>query len=66
MSILLTTYLTGAVLAAGVLLWVTWDLPEDERGDMVGSWSAVAALIAFVLIWPVFLTIWLVDIWTER
>ena len=65
MTILLTLYLAGMPLAFVTLIWALTGLPEDDWQDLY-TLPGFAALLVFVLLWPVFLAVSLADIWTER
>ncbi len=65
MTTLMTLYLTGMPLALVTLLWSLSGLPDDDWGDLL-TLPGFAALLVWVLFWPVFLAISLYEVWTER
>jgi hypothetical protein len=65
MSILLTLYLTGMPLSAITLLWALWEVPDDDWRELL-TLPGLAALLVWVVFWPVFLAISLYDVITER
>jgi hypothetical protein len=65
MTILLTLYLAGMPLAAVVLAWAFHGVPADEDDGLLTSRAGLATAALFILLWPVFLVVWLRDIWME-
>ena len=65
MTILLTLYLAGMPLALVTLIWALWGAPQEDLID-VGTVPGIAAVVFFVLLWPVFLALSIYDVWTER
>jgi hypothetical protein len=66
MSILLTLYLAGMPLAAVTLWWAMKDIPADEDDGLLASWPGIATAALFIVGWPVFLGLWLRDLWKGR
>jgi len=65
MTILLTLYLAGMPLALAVLLWALVGIGDDDWQDLL-TLPGFAALLVWVVFWPVFLAISLYDVITER
>jgi hypothetical protein len=65
MTILLTLYLAGMPLALATLLWALVGIGDDDWQDLM-TLPALAALLVWVVFWPVFLAISLYEVWTER
>lgn len=65
MTILLTLYLAGMPLALATLLWALVGIGEDDWQDLL-TLPGFAALLVWVVFWPVFLAISLYEVWTER
>lgn len=65
MSILLEIYLVGMPVSLFVLLWAVEGAPREDLIE-VGTVAGLAALAAWVLLWPLFLVICLYDAITER
>lgn len=65
MSILLIIYLAGMPVSLGVLVWAFWGAPREDLIE-VGTLSGVAAVVVFVLLWPLFVALSLYDAWMER
>ena len=63
MTTLLTLYLAGMPLAAVVLAWAFHGIPADEDDGLLASWPGIATAGIFILLWPVFLGLWLRDLW---
>ena len=65
MTTLLTIYLAGMPVALFVLLWALSGLPREDWQEIV-TMSGFAALLAWVIGWPVFLVWTIFDVMTER
>jgi len=65
MTILLTLYLAGMPLALATLLWALVGIGDDDWQDLL-TLPGFAALLVWVVFWPVFLAISLYDVITER
>ena len=65
MTILLTLYLAGMPLAFVTLMWALTGLPDDDWQDLYAL-PGFAAMLVFVVLWPVFLAVILADVWSER
>jgi hypothetical protein len=65
MNILLTLWIAGMPLAAITLLWALWEVPDDDWRELF-TLPGLAALLVWVVLWPVFLAISLYDVMTER
>ena len=65
MTTLLTLYLAGMPLAAATLLWALHGVGEEDWRDLV-TVPGFAALLVWVVFWPVFLAISIYDVWSER
>lgn len=65
MTILLTLYLAGMPISMAALIWALRDAPAEDISE---AWSlaGAAALIAWVVLWPLFLILILVDELSER
>jgi hypothetical protein len=64
MTILLTLYLAGMPLALATLLWALWEVPDDDWRDLL-TLPGFAALLVWVVFWPVFLAISLYEVLSE-
>lgn len=65
MTTLLTLYLAGMPLALATLLWALVGIGDDDWQDLL-TLPGFAALLVWVVFWPVFLAISLYEAWTER
>lgn len=65
MTILLTLYLAGMPLAAAILLWSLVGIDDEDWRELC-TLPGLAALLVFVLGWPVFLVISVYEVWSER
>lgn len=65
MTILLTLYLAGMPVSLVFLLWAFWGAPTEDLIE-VGTLSGIAAVVVFVLLWPVFVGLSVYDVMTER
>lgn len=65
MTILLTLYLAGMPLAAALMLWSLVGIDDEDWRELC-TLPGLAALLVFVLGWPVFLAISVYEVWTER
>lgn len=65
MSTLLTLYLAGMPCAAATLLWALVGVGEEDWQDLA-TLPGLAALVVWVVFWPVFLAITLYDVIQER
>ena len=65
MTTLLTLYLAGMPLALATLLWALVGIGEDDWKDLL-TLAGFAALLVWVVFWPVFLAISLYEAMTER
>lgn len=65
MTILLTLYLAGMPLAAALMLWSLVGIDEEDWQDLA-TLPGLAALVLFVVLWPVFLAISVYEVWSER
>lgn len=66
MTILLTIWLAGMPLAAAVLMWAFHGIPADEDDGLLASWAGIATAALFIVLWPVFLVVWMHDVWVGR
>lgn len=65
MTILLTLYLAGMPVSLAFLLWAFWGAPKEDMIE-VGTLSGIAAVVVFVLLWPIFVGLSVYDVMTER
>jgi hypothetical protein len=65
MNILLTLWIAGMPLAAITLLWALWEVPGDDWNELF-TLPGLAALLVWVVFWPVFLALTVFDVMTER
>ena len=65
MTVLLTLYLAGMPLAAALMLWALVGIDEEDWRELC-TLPGLAALLVFVLGWPVFLFLAIKDTWSER
>jgi len=65
MTILLTLYLAGMPLALVTLIWALWDVPGQDKAEMI-SLAGFAAAIVTVVFWPVLFVWYLYNVLTER
>ena len=65
MTILLTLYLAGMPLALATLLWALVGIGDDDWRELF-TLPGLAALLVWVVLWPVFLVLSLYDVWTEK
>lgn len=63
MTIALTLWLAGMPLSLAVFIWATKDIPPDEDDGFFRDWAGIATVSLFIVFWPVFLVIWLRDVW---
>jgi hypothetical protein len=64
MTILLTLYLAGMPLALATLLWALVGIGDDDWRDLL-TLPGFAALLVWVVLWPVFLAIRLYEVLSE-
>lgn len=65
MTVLLTLYLTGMPLAAALMLWSLVGIDDEDWRELC-TLPGMAALVVFVVFWPVFLFLAIKDTWSER
>ena len=65
MTILLTLYLAGMPLAAALMLWSLVGIDEEDWRELC-TLPGLAALVSFVVLWPLFLAVSVYEVWTER
>ncbi len=65
MTILLTLYLAGMPLALVTILWALVGIGEEDWQDMA-TLPGLAALVLYVVLWPMFLAVSVYEVWTER
>lgn len=65
MSIILTLYIAGMPLAAALMLWSLVGIDEEDWRELC-TLPGLAALVVFVLLWPVFVGLSVYDVMTER
>jgi hypothetical protein len=65
MTTILTLWIAGMPLSAITLLWALWEVPDDDWRELF-TLPGLAALVVWVVFWPVFLAISLYDVMTER
>lgn len=65
MTILLTLYLAGMPPAAALMLWSLVGIDEEDWRELC-TLPGLAALVVFVVFWPVFLAISVYEVWSER
>lgn len=65
MTILLALYLAGMPLAAALMLWSLVGIDEEDWRELC-TLPGLAALVVFVVLWPVFLAISVYEVWSER
>lgn len=65
MTALLTLYLAGMPVSLGFLVWAFWGAPAEDLIE-VGTVSGVAAVLVFVLLWPIFVGLAVYDAISER
>ena len=65
MTVLLTLYLAGMPLAAALMLWSLVGIDEEDWRELC-TLPGLAALVVFVVLWPVFLAISVYEVWSER
>jgi hypothetical protein len=66
MTIALTIWLAGMPLALAVLIWDKRDVLANEDDGLFNSWPGIATAALFIVLWPVFLGLWLRDLWKGR
>jgi uncharacterized membrane protein len=64
MSILLTLYLAGMPLALVTLIWALWDVPSEDKAEMISPAGFAAALVTVVL-WPALFVWYLYQVLAE-
>ncbi len=64
MTILLTLYLAGMPLALVTLVWALWDVPSEDKLEMISPAGFAAALVTVVL-WPILFTWYLYQVLNE-
>lgn len=64
MTTLLTIYLAGMPCAAGFLFWSFSGLPGDDW-DELATIEGLAAFAVWVVCWPFFLVLTLIDVWGD-
>ena len=65
MTILLTLYLAGMPLAAALMLWSLVGIDDEDWRELC-TLPGLAALVVFVVFWPVFLFLAIKDAISER
>lgn len=65
MTTLLTLYLAGMPCALFTLLWALQGAPAEDLIE-VGTFAGLAALTAWIVLWPVFAVICIYDVISER
>lgn len=65
MNILFTLWLAGMPCALGIMLWSLVGIDDEDWRELC-TLPGLAALVVFVLFWPVFLALSLYDVWSER
>lgn len=65
MNTLLTLYLAGMMPSLVFLLWSLTGLPDEDWADLL-TIPGFAALVVWVVLWPVFLVVCVLDVMTER
>jgi hypothetical protein len=64
MSILLTLYLAGMPLALVTLVWALWDVPHEDKAEML-SLAGFAAALVTVVFWPALFVWYLYQVLAE-
>jgi len=62
MNTLLTLYLAGMPLALVTILWALVGIGEDDWQDLA-TLPGLAALVLYVVLWPMFLALSLYQVW---
>ena len=62
MSTLLTLYLAGMPLALVTILWALVGIGEEDWQDLA-TLPGLAALVLYVVLWPMFLALSLYQVW---
>lgn len=62
MTTLLTLYLAGMPLALVTILWALVGIGEEDWQDLA-TLPGLAALVLYVVLWPMFLTLSLYQVW---
>ncbi len=65
MTIILTLYLAGMPASLVLLLWAFWGAPKEDLIE-VGTLSGIAAVVVFVVLWPIFVGLSVYDAFLER
>lgn len=65
MTVLLTLYLAGMPLALATILWAFVGIGEEDWRDLA-TLPGLAALVLFVVLWPIFLAVSLYEAFSER
>ena len=62
MNTLLTLYLAGMPLALVTILWALVGIGEEDWQDLA-TLPGLAALVLYVVLWPMFLALSLYQVW---
>ena len=62
MNVLLTLYLAGMPLALVTILWALVGIGEEDWQDLA-TLPGLAALVLYVVLWPMFLALSLYQVW---
>lgn len=62
MTTLLTLYLAGMPLALVTILWALVGIGEEDWQDLA-TLPGLAALVLYVVLWPMFLALSLYQVW---
>lgn len=65
MTIILTLYLAGMPVSLVFLLLAFWGAPKEDLIE-VGIISGIAAVVVFVVLWPIFVGLSVYDAFLER
>lgn len=65
MTIILTLYLAGMPVSLVFLLLAFWGAPKEDLIE-VGTISGIAAVVVFVVLWPIFVGLSVYDAFLER
>lgn len=65
MTTLLTIWLAGMPFALAFLIRAFWEAPKEDMME-ISTLSGMAALVVFVVFWPVFLFLAIKDAISER
>jgi hypothetical protein len=56
MTTVLTLWIAGMPLSAITLMWALWEVPDDDWRELF-TLPGLAALLVWVVLWPVFLVL---------